>query len=140
MKIDVRALQDGKSVPFRYTSLLPPFDDFGRVLFPHPVEAEGSITNRRGTLVLEGTWSVWAEFRCDRCDAPFSRKLSGSVTSILNDEDDRTLPLPLDGGFCNLDAIIPPDVILAVETKNLCTDDCPGNPNWRCFDYGGPKE
>ncbi len=146
MKIDVRPLRDGQSIPFSHALNLPPFDRSGRVLFPHPVTTGGSIYKRGGILVLEAAWQVWAEFRCDRCDAPFSRKLSGTLSCVLaeNGKEAEAYSLGetarLDGGFCDVDEILTLEIILSVESKNLCLEDCQGNPNWRCFHHGGSEE
>ncbi len=140
MKIDVRLLKDGQSIPFSYMPDLPHYDDFGRVSFPYPLEADGSVQKRGGVLVLDAAWQVWAEFRCDRCDAPFSKKLFGTVSYVLSEGNDHDGTAPLNGGICDINEILIPEVILSVESKNLCSDDCPGNPNWRCIHHGGSEE
>ncbi|MDR1668840.1 MAG: DUF177 domain-containing protein [Oscillospiraceae bacterium] len=128
MKLDVRQIQ--RSIPFICETKLPPYDKTGRVSFPNPLTANGAVYRRGGVLILEADWQVWAEMRCDRCDAPFSRKLTGTVSQVLSEKGDKFEAANIFGGFCDIDEILTPAVFLSVENKNLCSEDCPGNPNW----------
>lgn len=94
-----------------------------------PVEIEGSVTNHAGALVLEGTARSVLELQCDRCGKTFSREhvvvLDNLVAQELEDEENDDILL-LEGTELDLDEAAGTAFILAMDTKNLCSDDCKG--------------
>ncbi len=102
---------------------------YGRKPIAHPVEVEGSVTNHAGALVLEGTARSVLELACDRCGKEFSREkavvLDSLVAQELEDEENDDILL-LDGAELDLDEAVSTAFILAMDTKNLCSDDCKG--------------
>ena len=102
---------------------------FGAKPIVHPVQAEGCVTNHAGALVLEGTARSLLELSCDRCGKPFSREktvvLDNLVAQELEDEENDDILL-LDGTELDLDEAVSTAFILAMDTKNLCSDDCKG--------------
>ncbi len=114
---------------FRFQLDLSDLDFFGRKPITHPVMAEGCVTNHAGALVLEGTARSELDLACDRCGAEFSRekvvKLDCLVAQELEDEENDEIFL-LDGTELDLDEVVTTAFVLAMDTKNLCSDDCKG--------------
>lgn len=108
---------------------LSDLDFYGRKPISRPVQAEGSVTNHAGALVLEGTIRSVLDLACDRCGKEFSREkvvpLDNLVAQELEDEENDEIIL-LDGTELDLDEVVSTAFILAMDTKNLCSDDCKG--------------
>ncbi|OUQ81602.1 DUF177 domain-containing protein [Flavonifractor sp. An100] len=102
---------------------------YGRKPISRPVLAEGSVTNHAGALVLEGTARSLLDLACDRCGKEFSREkvveLNSLVAQELEDEENDEILL-LDGTELDLDQVVREAFVLAMDTKNLCSDDCKG--------------
>ena len=101
----------------------------GETPIVHPVLVEGSVTNHAGALMLEGTASSLLELRCDRCGRPFSREKTVALDSLVAQEledDEHDGILPLEGTELDLDEAVTTAFVLAMDTKNLCSDDCKG--------------
>ena len=115
--------------PFQFQLDLSGQDFFGARPIVHPVQAEGRVTNHAGALVLEGTARSLLELACDRCGKKFSRKkvvtLDNLVAQELEDEENDDILL-LDGTELDLGEAVSTAFILAMDTKNLCSDDCKG--------------
>ena len=66
---------------------------------------------------------------CDRCGKAFSRekvvKLDSLVAQELEDEENDDILL-LEGTELDLDQAASEAFVLAMDTKNLCSDDCKG--------------
>lgn len=125
---DIIHVPDAKKT-FRFQLDLSGEDFFGGRPVVHPVQAEGSVTNHAGALVLEGKASSLLELTCDRCGKEFSREmtvvLDNLVAQELEDEENDDILL-LDGTELDLDEAVTTAFILAMDTKNLCSDDCKG--------------
>ena len=69
------------------------------------------------------------DLACDRCGKEFSRekvvKLDSLVAQELEDEENDEILL-LDGTELDLDHVVTEAFVLAMDTKNLCSDDCKG--------------
>lgn len=131
MRLDLRDIihvPDGKKT-FQFQLDLSDVDFYGSKPIVHPVQVEGSVTNHAGALVLEGTARSVLELRCDRCGKAFSREkvvtLDNLVAQELEDEENDDILL-LDGTELDLDEAMSTAFILAMDTKNLCSDDCKG--------------
>lgn len=131
MRLDLRDIihvPDAKKT-FQFQLDLSREELYGARPVVHPVRAEGSVTNHAGALVLEGTASSLLELTCDRCGKPFSREktvvLDNLVAQELEDEENDDILL-LDGTELDLDETVTTAFILAMDTKNLCSDDCKG--------------
>ena len=69
MRLDLRDIihvPDGKKT-FQFQLDLSGQNFYGSKPIVHPVQAEGSVTNHAGALVLEGTARSVLALRCDRC-------------------------------------------------------------------------
>lgn len=131
MRLDLREIihvPDAKKT-FQYQLDLSQEDFYGTRPIVHPVRAEGSVTNHAGALVLEGIARSVLELACDRCGRKFSREksvvLDCLVAQELEDEEHDDILL-LDGAELDLDEAVTTAFILAMDTKNLCSDDCKG--------------
>ena len=104
-------------------------DFYGSSPIVRPVQVAGSVTNHAGALVLEGTARSVLELQCDRCGKTFSREhvvvLDNLVAQELEDEENDDILL-LEGTELDLDEAAGTAFILAMDTKNLCSDDCKG--------------
>ena len=102
---------------------------YGRKPVTRPVLAEGRVTNHAGALVLEGTARPLLDLVCDRCGKPFSRekavKLDSLLAQELEDEESDEIIL-LENGELDLTQVVTEAFVLAMDTKNLCSDDCKG--------------
>ena len=115
--------------PFQFQLDLSGQDFFGARPIVHPVQAEGRVTNHAGALVLEGSARSLLELQCDRCGKSFSREKTVALDSLvaqeLEDEENDDILL-LDGTVLDLGEAVSTAFILAMDTKNLCSDDCKG--------------
>ena len=131
MRLDLRDIihvPDARKT-FRFQLDLSGQDFFGARPIVHPVQAEGRVTNHAGALVLEGSARSLLELQCDRCGKSFSREkrvaLDSLVAQELEDEENDDILL-LEGAELDLDEAVSTAFILAMDTKNLCSDDCKG--------------
>ena len=80
-------------------------------------------------LLLEGTAETTLELVCDRCLKPFSQPMSVPVETLLAEEladeesDDIVL---LEDGEVDLDELFTTAVVLSMDAKHLCSEDCKG--------------
>ena len=125
---DIIHVPDGKK-SFQFSLDLSELDFYGSRPAVHPVLVQGSVTNHAGALVLEGSARSLLELQCDRCGKSFSREkrvaLDSLVAQELEDEENDDILL-LDGTELDLDETAGTAFILAMDTKNLCSDDCKG--------------
>ena len=125
---DIIHVPDAKKT-FQFQVDLSDLEFYGRKPISRPVLAEGSVTNHAGALVLEGTARSVLDLACDRCGKEFSREkavqLDSLVAQNLEDEENDEIIL-LDGTELDLDDVVTTAFVLAMDTKNLCSDDCKG--------------
>ena len=131
MRLDLRDIihVPEASKPFRFQLDLSDLEFYGKHLISRPVQVEGSVTNHAGALVLEGTASSLLDLACDRCGKEFSREkvveLNCLMAHELEDEEHDEIYL-LEGNEADLGEVAGTAFILAMDTKNLCSDDCKG--------------
>ena len=125
---DIIHVPDAKKT-FQFQVDLSDLEFYGRKPITRPVLAEGSVTNHAGALVLEGTARSVLDLACDRCGKEFSREkavqLDSLVAQELEDEENDEIIL-LEGTELDLDEVVTEAFVLAMDTKNLCSDDCKG--------------
>ena len=131
MRLDLRDIihtPDAKKA-FQLQVDLSDLDFYGAKPITRPVLAEGCVTNHAGALVLEGTARSELDLACDRCGKQFSREkvvpLDSLVAQELEDDENDEIFL-LEGTELDLDEVVTTTFILAMDTKNLCSDDCKG--------------
>lgn len=132
MRLDLREIiqtPDAKKT-FRSRVDLSELEFYGRKPISRPVEAEGSVTNHAGALVLEGTARSLLDLVCDRCGKAFSREkvvpLDSLVAETLEDEENDEILLLDSDGSLDLDEAVTEAFVLAMEPKILCSEDCKG--------------
>ncbi|OUN08247.1 hypothetical protein B5G43_02375 [Flavonifractor sp. An92] len=131
MRLNLRDLirQDGGSVPFSFSLDLSDLDFFGARPIAHPVEVTGTVSNRAGALVLQGEAVTTLELNCDRCLRAFSREMRVPVDTLLaeelEDEENDEIVL-LEDGEVDLDEVFTTAVVLAMDVKHVCSEDCKG--------------
>ena len=117
------------SKSFQFQMDLSEMEFYWKHLITRPVQVEGSVTNHAGALVLEGTASSLLDLVCDRCGKEYSREkvveLDCLLAAELEDEEHDEIYL-LDGNEVDLDEVAGTAFILAMDTKNLCSDNCKG--------------
>lgn len=131
MRLDLRDIihiPDAEK-PFHLQLDLSDLEFYGNTPITHPITAEGRVTNHAGALTLEGTARSVLDLTCDRCGKAFSREkvvaLDSLVAHELEDDENDEIIL-LEGSELDLDDVVSTAFILAMDTKNLCSDDCKG--------------
>ena len=131
MRLNLRDIihQPGASVPFSFRLELSGLDFFGSRPFAHPGEVSGPVRKPAGALVLAGEARTTLGVVCDRCLKPFSEELVLPVEHLLaetlEDEENDDILL-LDGGELDLEEVFTTDLVLAMEPKHVCSEECRG--------------
>ena len=131
MRLDLRPIlrTPGASLPFQFQLDLSGMDFYGARPFAHPVHVSGAVRNMAGALSLEGTAETTLELVCDRCLKPFSQDLALPVSTLLaeelEDEENDEIVL-LQDGAADLDEIFTTALVLSMDAKHLCSEDCKG--------------
>ena len=131
MRLDLRPIlrTPGASLPFQFRLDLSGMDFYGARPFAHPVRVSGAVRNMAGALSLEGTAETTLELVCDRCLKPFSQDLALPVSTLLaeelEDEENDEIVL-LQDGAADLDEIFTTALVLSMDAKHLCSEDCKG--------------
>ena len=131
MRLDLRPIlrTPGASLPFQFRLDLSGMDFYGARPFAHPVRVSGAVRNMAGALSLEGTAETTMELVCDRCLKPFSQDLALPVSTLLaeelEDEENDEIVL-LEDGAADLDEIFTTALVLSMDAKHLCSEDCKG--------------
>lgn len=120
----------GASLPFSYQLDLSGMELNGERPIQEPVAVEGQVQNRGGALMLEGTASSVLHLTCDRCTKAFTREKVVPLTTLLAtelaDEASEDEIVLLEDDEVDLDALTTTAFVLAMESKNLCSEDCKG--------------
>ena len=131
MRLDLRPIlrTPGASLPFQFQLDLSGLDFYGEKPFAHPIRVSGTVRNMAGALSLEGTAETTLELTCDRCLKPFSQPLALPVSTLLaeelEDEENDEIVL-LQDGAADLDEIFTTALVLSMDAKHLCSEDCKG--------------
>ena len=87
------------------------------------------MRNMADALVLQGTAGTTLSLVCDRCLKPFRREMSVTVDTLLaetlEDEENDEIVL-LEDGCLDLDEVFTPALVLSMDSKHLCSEDCKG--------------
>ena len=132
MRLDLRDVihRPDAEKSFQYQLDLSQLDFYGRKPITRPVVAEGSVINHAGALVLNGTARSELGLVCDRCGKEFSREkvvpLDSLLAEELENEDSEDEIFLLDGNELDLDEVVTTAFVLAMDTTNLCSEDCKG--------------
>ena len=132
MRLDLRdvILVPDAEKSFQCQVDLSDLEFYGRKPIVRPVLAQGSVVNHAGALVLNGTARSERDLVCDRCGKDFSREKVVALDMLLADEleqeDSEDEIFLLDGNELDLDELVTTAFVLAMDTKNLCSEDCKG--------------
>lgn len=131
MRLDLRSIihVPGASLPFQFELDLSGLNFYGEKPFAHPVRVSGAVRNMADALLLEGTAETTLELACDRCLKPFSQELTLPVSTLLaeelEDEENDEIVL-LENGEADLDEIFTTALVLSMDAKHVCSEDCKG--------------
>ena len=132
MRLDLRdvILVPDAEKSFQCQVDLSDLEFYGRKPIVRPVLAQGRVVNHAGALVLNGTARSELDLVCDRCGKEFSREkvvpLDMLLADALEQEDSEDEIFLLDGNELDLDELVTTAFVLAMDTKNLCSEDCKG--------------
>ena len=131
MRLDLKNIihVPGTELPFRYQLDLSDLDFYGAHPICEPVEVQGAVRNRAGMLEMEAELASNLHLHCDSCGKPFERMMTVPVRRLLateleNEEEDEIILLS--GHELDLDPVMTDEYILAMDTKQLCQEDCKG--------------
>ena len=119
----------GLSLPFAFSMDLSDFEWNGECPTPNPVEVDGTVRNMAGALVLSCRLSTTLSLTCDRCMKAFSEEKEVAYETLLateleqEDNDDIVL---LEDDKLDAGELLRDVFILAMDSKNLCSEDCKG--------------
>ena len=132
MRLDLKNIihVPGGVCPFSYELDLSDLEFGGAHPIAQPVLVTGQVRNMAGALVLEGTAATTLHLVCDRCAKPFARektvRLETLLAQALADERSEDEIVLLDGDEVDLDDGAATAFVLAMDSKNLCSEDCKG--------------
>ena len=119
----------GASLPFQSQLDLSGLDFYGAQPFVHPIMIHGTVRNMAGALLLEGVAESTLELVCDRCLKPFAQPLNLPVSTLLaetlEDEENDEIVL-LEDGCLDLDELFTTALVLSMDAKHVCSEDCKG--------------
>ena len=130
MRLDLRELivNPEARIPFR-TEL-----ETDRLSFPSvkeylsPPLAEGVVFSEAGILRVQGTITAEMLCICDRCGQEFESVKETAVDAVVVQEESEEYPefFVLQGTVLDLQELLSTCLILDMETKFLCREDCKG--------------
>lgn len=133
MLLDLSKLIDcpGSSVDFRVQIDLSDLM-FGSCLpVTEPVTASGTVRNKAGVLVADGTVATTLHGVCDRCASSFVREVffplrAVLVTELANAQDEDQWTFLLKNDCADLDEIVNTTFVLSMDSQLLCKEGCKG--------------
>lgn len=130
MLLDLRKIISSPGVvSFSYEPDISELDFPSVRRFLSPLHAEGKVTNSAGLLTLNALLSAKMLCVCDRCGDEYENEKRIEVEVILseNPENDENPDIyPIINDKADLDEIFITAFVLDMETKFLCSEDCPG--------------
>ena len=130
MQLDLRELILNPAVhlPFRLTLEEDRLDFPAVKEYLSPPVAEGVITNEAGILHLRGRITAEMLCICDLCGQEFESTKETAVDVVLveGEENDNPDVFPLQGTEVDAQDVLSTCLILDMETKFLCREDCKG--------------
>jgi len=125
MLFDLRDLKHypGKSQSFSYELKVPEFQSENQA----PLQVSGIVKNVSGVLMLDGELSGNLDLVCDRCGSLFESEKTFLVSyTLIEKYKDEDNVFVLSGDTVELDDIFLPELILNMDMKILCDEDCDG--------------
>lgn len=131
MQLDLSSIIEvpGGVVPFSCDLDTDQFDFPFVEGFCAPPHASGIVKNSAGALNLSGTLEIAFNCICDRCGKEFvfhkTQTIDVPLADQLEDAENADIFL-LEGDCLNLSEVLSTCLILEMESKFLCTEDCAG--------------
>ena len=121
----------GSVVPFETSLDLSRMEFGGSTPLTEPVCAVGQVRNTAGVLVMTGELTTRLHGNCDRCAKPVERDFAVDLEAVLvteleNEDYDDPWTFELEGDQADLDDILTTAVVLNMDSKLLCNEDCKG--------------
>ena len=130
MRLDLREiiLVPGSQVPFDCELETERLDFPAVKAYRAEPRAQGRVYNEAGVLHLEGELTAEMTCYCDRCGAEFDSIKETPLDAVIVEEENEEFPeyFVLEGNEIDLDEILSTCLILDMETKFLCSEDCKG--------------
>ena len=130
MRLDLREIifVPGASIPFSCELETERLDFPSVKAYRAAPRAEGRVYNEAGVLHLEGELTAEMTCVCDRCGAEFDSTKVTPLDAVIVGEENEEFPeyFVLEGNEIDLDEILSTCLILDMETKFLCSEDCKG--------------
>ncbi len=127
MRIDLKKLVYGSSIPFSGTVDLSHEQLYGAFPFQHLAQYVGEIKNQLGVLKLSGTIKALYSTCCARCLKPLDVLLTAQVDAVLSREgaeEDNVFLLTEDS--VEVEDILVPELMLQVNMTYLCRKTAKG--------------
>lgn len=131
MVIDVRPIlhTPGKRMEFQFALDLSDLEFDGRKPFSRPVAVTGEVCNTADLLELELTAETTLDAVCDRCGKAFPLEKEIEFRCMLaeelqNEESDEIVLL--EDGTVDAGDLARTALILGMDSKTLCSEDCKG--------------
>lgn len=138
MKINLKNIinMPGESLPFEFNLDLSEYDFQGVRPIVEPVLVEGIVRNMAGALILQVAMTTTLHQACDRCTKQYKLEkevcMESLVAAELEYEESEDEIILLNGDNLDMDDVATTAFILAMDSKNLCSEDCKGF----CFGCG----
>ncbi|MCD7947246.1 MAG: DUF177 domain-containing protein [Oscillospiraceae bacterium] len=119
----------GAEKRFSFCLDLSGMEFFGDRPFAQPIAVSGRVRNQADVLLLEGVAESILDLPCDRCLKPMEKEMRVPVEFMLSEhleEEESDTILPLEDGAIDLDEVFTTAVVLALDAKHLCSEDCKG--------------
>ena len=131
MLLDIRPIlhTPGKQLSFQFAMDLSDVEFSGRYPASRPVETSGVVRNTAGLLELEFTAKTVLDAVCDRCGKAFQQEREIPFRCMLAEElqnEDNDEIVLLEDGQVDVGELARTAVILGMDTKTLCSEDCKG--------------
>lgn len=131
MKLDLKEIINlpGKEIPFKYELDISDYEYNSVHPFMLPVKVSGAVKNVAGVLELRAVAEADMTLICDRCAKEFKCTKAHEVFAVLAEEiageDDESIVLLVEG-CVDLDDIVFTELVLDIDMKILCSEDCKG--------------
>ena len=130
MRVDLRDVIVNPSVrlPFRIELETEGLDFPSVTGYRKPPEADVEVFSEAGILRLQGTITADLLCECDRCGQEFESVKVTEVDAVIAEEESEDNPelFVLEGTEIDLQELLSTCLILDMETKFLCREDCKG--------------
>ena len=130
MKLDLREIIDvpGGRVPFEQELSAARLDFPSVREYISDPKAHGEVKNTAGVLTVRGEITAEMICVCDRCGREFESTKTMELDALVvsGEEPDDVTAFMLEGDWLDLDDVLETALILDMETKFLCKEDCKG--------------